>query len=76
MIFSEDEMRVFIAGAKDAIAHYNAKPTTYVGVLFGAAGPIIAGGGVIVYHCSHYCFTHCSNLCQSSRSKGSLIQTI
>jgi|GEM_PF-1235809 len=46
--FSEDEMRVFIAGAKDAIAHYNAKPTTYVGVLFGAAGPIIAGGGVIV----------------------------
>ncbi|MFT7209606.1 MAG: hypothetical protein ACI93E_001241 [Flavobacteriales bacterium] len=45
---SEDEMRVFIAGAKDAIAHYNAKPTTYVGVLVGAAGPIIAGGGVIV----------------------------
>lgn len=46
--FSEDEMRVFIAGAKDAIAHYNSKPTTYVGVLFGAAGPILAGGGVIV----------------------------
>lgn len=45
---SEDEMRVFIAGAQDAIAHYNAKPTTYVGVLVGAAGPIIAGGGVIV----------------------------
>ena len=46
--YTVEEMRVFLAGAHDAINHYNAKPTALAGVAFGSAGPIVGAGGLIL----------------------------
>ena len=46
--YTVEEMRIFLAGAHDAIAHYNATPTALVGLAFGAAGPLVGAGGLVL----------------------------
>lgn len=45
--FTVDEMRIFLAGEQDGRNH-DVLPTVLVGVVVGAAGPIISEGGLIL----------------------------